>query len=296
MNFRTISRSMRPPFLILPPVCVFLGVVSVIAAGEVVDYGLLALVLIGAIAAHVSVNMLNEYRDFSSGLDLHTQRTPFSGGSGALPQQPEQARSVFLVSILSLTITFLIGLFFLLRWGWPIVPIGLAGLFLIATYTDWINKNPLLCLIAPGLGFGYLMVLGTEFALTGQFSVEAILLASVVFFLVNNLLLLNQFPDIEADKDAGRYHLPIAYGTAVASRFYLGFVFAVIVLLVVAVSLDLLPAASLFALSVIPLSFLSYRGAVIHGAAIGEHPGYLAMNVIVTVMLPLLLGISLLIA
>jgi len=43
------------------------------------------LALLGAFLAHVSVNTLNEYYDFKSGLDLETIRTPFSGGSGALP-------------------------------------------------------------------------------------------------------------------------------------------------------------------------------------------------------------------
>ncbi len=41
------------------------------------------LALLGAFLAHISVNTLNEYFDFKSGLDLETIKTPFSGGSGA---------------------------------------------------------------------------------------------------------------------------------------------------------------------------------------------------------------------
>ena len=45
----------------------------------------LILALAGGLLAHISVNALNEYLDFTSGLDLTTLRTPFSGGSGTLP-------------------------------------------------------------------------------------------------------------------------------------------------------------------------------------------------------------------
>ncbi len=43
------------------------------------------LALLGLLLAHVSVNVLNDYFDYRSGVDLKTQRTPFSGGSGILP-------------------------------------------------------------------------------------------------------------------------------------------------------------------------------------------------------------------
>jgi hypothetical protein len=49
------------------------------------------LIFIGALFAHISVNTLNEYFDFKSGLDLTANKTPFSGGSGALPNTPDVA-------------------------------------------------------------------------------------------------------------------------------------------------------------------------------------------------------------
>ena len=48
-----------------------------------------------------------------------------------------------------------------------LLPIGLLGLVLVVSYTPWITRHPLLCLVAPGLGFGPVMVLGTLVALTG---------------------------------------------------------------------------------------------------------------------------------
>ncbi|MGB7065006.1 MAG: prenyltransferase, partial [Syntrophobacteria bacterium] len=82
---------MRLPFLILTPACVMLGAATAAWSGSELNLYYLALTFVGAVAAHISVNALNEYDDCKSGLDFNTQRTPFSGGSGTLPQSPDKA-------------------------------------------------------------------------------------------------------------------------------------------------------------------------------------------------------------
>ena len=221
MSAAVILQSARLPFLLLPPACVALGAALVWASGQPVPVIPLILALLGAVLAHVAVNTLNEYQDFTSGLDLRTQRTPFSGGSGALPQHPEQRYWVLAAALVSLGLVILIGLYFIQRHGPAIAPLGLVGVLLILVYTRWINRRPWLCLVAPGLGFGLLMVAGTQFVLTGSYWWSAWLLGLIPFMLVNNLLLLNQYPDAEADAASGRYHFPIAYGFRASNRAYL---------------------------------------------------------------------------
>ena len=140
---------MRLPFLILTPACVFLGLSVVIANQIKVDMYLLALTLLAAVLAHISVNTLNEYSDFKTGLDFKTKRTQFSGGSGALPQNPEMAMTVLSVGVVSLLSTLIIGIFFFWMLGPGVIPIGVAGLLLVVAYTPWITKRPYLCLIGP---------------------------------------------------------------------------------------------------------------------------------------------------
>lgn len=74
----------RAPFLVLTPACIALGLACVYRIAGDIPVFESALVFIGALAAHISVNALNEYQDFHSGLDAQTQRTPFSGGSGSV--------------------------------------------------------------------------------------------------------------------------------------------------------------------------------------------------------------------
>ncbi|MDH3901353.1 MAG: prenyltransferase [Gammaproteobacteria bacterium] len=295
MKSRTVIQSMRGAFLVLTPVCVFLGVSTVVANQTSVDLHLLVLALLGAVLAHISVNTLNEYFDFKSGLDLATTRTPFSGGSGALPRNPEMASVVFIVGAVSLLATLLIGFFFVWKYGSGIIPVGIAGLVLIITYTGWINKHPILCLLAPGTGFGFLMVVGTQYVLEGEYSSLSWLVAVVPFFLVNNLLLLNQYPDIQADADAGRRHLPIAYGMAISNMVYAVFLLATIAAITTCILAGYFPALSLVALLPMPLAFFSLGGAVKHGEAIGNFPQYLGANAAVAILTPVLLGISIMI-
>lgn len=286
---------MRIPFLALTPVCVFLGASTVVASQANVNLYLLGLALSGALLAHISVNTLNEYLDFKSGLDLITTRTPFSGGSGALPAHPEMARAVVTAGIASLLATIMLGIFLVWKYGFGIVPLGIAGVFLIVFYTGWINKSPYLCLIAPGAGFGFLMVAGTQYVLEGYYNPLSWLIAVIPFFLVNNLLLLNQYPDIQADASAGRNHFPIAYGIRVSNRIYAAFVLAAAASIVGYIAAGYLPTASLAALLPLPLAFVALDGAIKYGQDIGQHPQYLAANTAVAILTPLLLAISVII-
>ncbi|MCW8963570.1 MAG: prenyltransferase [Gammaproteobacteria bacterium] len=294
MQFKVILQSMRPPFLLLTPICVFLGASHVHYQGIAIDYQTLALVLVGATLAHVSVNTLNEYLDFSNGLDLHTSKTPFSGGSGALPLNPSMATSVLYTGITTLAMTACIGLVFIWQQGINIIPIGIAGLLLIISYTRWINRYPVLCLIAPGLGFGVFMVTGTAIVLGNDFIAGLWPLAAVPFFLVNNLLLLNQYPDIEPDRSVGRRHFPIVFGIAASNLVYATFALLTFGSIMLSVGFDLLPMLALIALLPAPLAFYAWQGANQHGAQIGSHSQYLAANVAVSLATPLLLALSLL--
>lgn len=244
--------------------------------------------------AHISVNTLNEYFDFKSGLDFSTTRTQFSGGSGALPRNPEMANVVFTVGTVSLIAILVIGGFFIWKYGFAIAPVGMVGAFLIITYTEWINRRPFLCLVAPGIGFGFLMVVGTAFVLAGEYTRLAWLAAAIPFFLVNNLLLLNQYPDIEADAQVGRKTFPIAYGTKNSNLVYGLSVVATIVVIVACVLVGYFPVLSLLALAPMPLAFFALIGAIKHGENIGSFPQYLGANVAVTILTTLMLGISLL--
>lgn len=285
---------MRPPFLILTPVCVFLGL-AISPVSDSTSWLSFVLIITGALSAHISVNTLNEYFDYKSGLDLKTVKTPFSGGSGALPEHPEAAQLVLIAGLVSLAITATIGLYFLFTGNLQILPIGLIGVVLVITYTQWLNRLPLLCLIAPGLGFGILMVLGTSVVLGGSLSMQLCLLSLIPFFLTNNILLLNQYPDLQADQETGRRTFPIAFGLQISTLVYAAFALAAYVLIGFSIVAGQVPMLGMIALLPAALSFFAFLGASKHSSRIGEHPQHLAANVAAGILTPLLLGTSMMI-
>ena len=284
---------MRIPFLILTPACVSLGVGSAVWTSGEVKVLFVVFALIGALSAHISVNSLNEYFDYKSGLDFKTKRTPFSGGSGVLPGNPHMARHALVIGLVTFALTGIVGIYFVLVWGWLLLPLGLIGLFVIFFYTIWFTHSPLLCLIAPGLGFGTLMVMGTDFVLTGSYSFTAFVSSLVPFFLVCNLLLLNQFPDVGPDKSIGRRHIPIALGVRTSSLIYGAFLLLTYVSITLGVHLHYLPRFSLMGLFTIALAIPAFAGAYRFGGDIKRLIPYLGLNVVVVILTPLLVATGL---
>ncbi len=286
----------RAPFLILAPACVFLGAGAVVWNTGSINFLYLLLALIGAVSAHISVNAINEYYDFKSGLDLVTRRTPFSGGSGSIPAHPEDARLALIIGLGALALTGLIGIIFLLVWGWELLPLGLLGMVLIYTYTNWINRSPLLSLISPGLGFGTLMVMGTYFALTGEYTWTAFAASFVPFFLVNNLLFLNQFPDKEADKSIGRKNFVILLGRKKSALIYNAFLVLTYLSIIIGVLAGLMPAWTLLGLLTIVLAVQAASTAMRHADDFEKLLPALGQNVLINLLTPTLMAIGFLIA
>ncbi len=283
----------RAPFLLLTPVCVLLGAsISYWRKGDISFFHLL-IALIGALCAHISVNAFNEYFDYKSGLDLKTIKTPFSGGSGTLPSNPHFVRYSLFIAILSFLITFSVGIYFLFLWGIAILPLGVSGLILVFFYTRWLTKNPFLCLLAPGLGFGTFMVMGTDFVLTGSYSIEAFIASLIPFFLVSDLLLLNQFPDIQADKSVGRRHIPIVFGPKKSSFLYALFLLFAFLSIIIGIQTKLLPELTLLGMLTIPLAAMATYGAVKYAKDIPKLIPYMGINVLVILITPVLISIGL---
>lgn len=293
-SLTTIIATARPPFLVLTPLCVLLGYAAVVTDGHAVAMAHAVLVLLGAIAAHIGVNMLNEYEDFRSGLDFKTEKTPFSGGSGALPADPRAAPLVLSVAVSSLVATFLVGIYFVYLRGAVLLALGLVGLLVILTYTRWLNRYAWPCLVAPGLGFGPLMVWGTSIALTGEITPAALWLSLPPFFLVNNLLLLNQYPDVEADRSVGRDHFVVRYGAPASTAVYGVFLLSAYMAVAVSVARGALPPAGLIALASAPLAVSILLKLVRRAGDRRQLVAQLGLNVAVVLSTVLLLSVGVL--
>jgi 1,4-dihydroxy-2-naphthoate octaprenyltransferase len=146
------------------------------------------------------------------------------------------------------------------------------------------------------LGFGLLMVMGTDFVLTGHYSWPAFFASLVPFFLVSDLLLLNQFSDVEADESVGRRHYPILIGRKASSLIYGAFLLGAYVAIIAGWALGYLPAWALLGLLTLVLAVPTAIGAYRYAEDLEKLAPYMGLNVLLTVVTPILVAVGLFIA
>jgi 1,4-dihydroxy-2-naphthoate octaprenyltransferase len=141
---------------------------------------------------------------------------------------------------------------------------------------------------------GALPVLGVYFVQTTAY-LPAVVACIPSGILVHNLLLLNEFPDAEADSKAGRKTLPITIGKEKAGIVYSVLTVIVYLWIIGGVVAGLMPAFSLIALLTLPLAIKAIQGTLKHQDMSKLVPA-MGNNVLVVLLTQLLLGIGYILA
>lgn len=243
----------RAPFLALPVVLVASGAGAAAAEGAVRPLRA-AIALVGLLALHAAVNALNEASDMRTGIDLRTRRTPFSGGSGTLPDGKLPRGSATALGVVCSAIGLAAGVYFSWVVGWGMIPFLLAGALLVLGYTDLLARAGV-GEIAAGLGLGFLPVVGTAFVQDGRIGPAALAAGVPAFFMTFNLLLLNEFPDEGPDREGGRRNLVLLLGRRRAAGVYAAAGLATPGSILIAGSFGWLPPATVAA--ILPSLFLA---------------------------------------
>jgi 1,4-dihydroxy-2-naphthoate polyprenyltransferase len=277
----------RPQFLLLPFMLIISGSAAAWYDGSSnIGYALLALV--GLLLCHASVNILNDYVDYMSGVDLKTIKTPFSGGSGFLPAHKLSPKQVLWYGSICLVLAIPIGIFFCVAQGWQLLPLLVVAIICIVMYTPILLKFHFPEWTA-GLGLGLLPVLGAYFAQTGHYTFSAFAAGVPPGFLVMNLLLLNEFPDAEADMVANKKTLPITMGKKKAAMAYTTFTVLTYLWIIAMVIIGVTPKITLLALLTLPFAYKAVRGSFGYHD-LGKLIPAMGSNVITVLGIPLLMG------
>ena len=281
------AAQVRAPFLVLPVILVGIGGAVAHHDGAIV-WQRLVLCVIGVVLAHVAVNLFNEYSDNRTGIDHHTRRTPFSGGSGNLQAGRTLPRSVLTVAIVALGIAAVIGMYLAAQSGWLVLLFMALGGTTAVFYTTHLAKWGIGELMA-GLCLGSLVVAGTYFTQTGAITRELLWLSVPPGILTGLLLFLNEFPDAQADRAGGRRHLVILLGHRGAAVTYclaLALCYGVIVGGVIT---GWFPIPLLLAALTLPLGVKTSITALRHGEQFEKMVPALGTNVIVVLGTDLLM-------
>ena len=235
----------RAPFLLLPVTLIASGAAAAFYGGAFSWWSTL-IALVGLVALHVAVNTFNEWSDMRTGIDLATERTPFSGGSGTLPAGGMSPRAALVFAIACSAVGLAVGLYFLGRVGMALLPIMVAGALCVLIYTDVLARLGI-GEVAAGLGLGGLPVVGAALVNSGEISAAAVAAGIPASFMTFNLLLLNEFPDEAADRAGGRKNLILLFGRRPAAWIWAAAALATPLSIVVAVALSVLPPLALAA-------------------------------------------------
>ncbi len=247
MSFAAYVAVARGPFLLLPITLVAVGTGAAAYLG-MHDWMRAGLALLGMLGVHVAVDAFNEASDYRRGIDLNTRRTPFSGGSGTLPAGKLSYRQAFAMGLIGGAVGIAVGIYFLTVVGTILIPILAVGALAVFAYTTLLARSYVGEFFA-GLGLGAFPVIGTTLVQTGGYEAVSIAASIPAFFMTFNLLLLNEFPDEEADRAGGRRNLVLLLGRQKAAWVYALCAFAVPVTLIAAVYHHHLPTWALIAIA-----------------------------------------------
>ena len=218
--------------------------------------------LLGGVLLHSGTNIVNEIYDVRKGID--TIASPRA--SHALVKGRLTERAAFVAAGVAFALAVGVGLYLLSIRGPAIIALGLAGLV-----GGWGYTAPPLQYKYHALGvplvfllMGPLMVEGAYFAVTGTWSLTALVLSIPVGLLVAAILHGNEWRDIREDTRAGIVTLSSRIGRDWAHLSYVALVLGAYITLGLAVALRALPPATL--LAILSLPFLA---EVIRSAELG---------------------------
>jgi 1,4-dihydroxy-2-naphthoate octaprenyltransferase len=302
-NFKVWMAQIRAPFLVLSVFLVLIGLALSIKypLQIAVEFNYLhaILLVVGVVSAHISVNLFNEYSDYFTKIDFKTKRTPFSGGSGMMTAGNSKPSAVLVVAVSTLVFSLAIGIYFTIVSHWMILLFAVLGAISIVFYTNFLARYMLGELFS-GLTLGSLVVLGTYISMNASPSMywnsmlptEVIWLSIPAGILTSLLLLINEFPDAEADKAGGRNHLVIRLGIKGAAWVYALGMFTSFAIVLVLPIVGLSSYWIYLALVPMPLAIKASVTAIREGDNFTKIVPALGANVITVLAFDLLIAVA----
>lgn len=206
-------KAMRLPFLTGSLMPVLLAAALSYLHGSLQLWPLL-MVMFGVGSLHLGANLINDYYDDPGSDRINLHPTPFSGGSRVIQDKLMDARTVRAMAIGFFVLGTGCGMWLAFSGRPFVVVIGLMGFLAGYLY----SASPV-SFMSRGVGemtifmaFGPLITWGTYYVMTGLLTLQAFTLGVPLGFLITAVIWINQFPDFEADRDAGKRNLVVRLG------------------------------------------------------------------------------------
>jgi 1,4-dihydroxy-2-naphthoate octaprenyltransferase len=259
MRLKSWIDEIRVPYLFLPVILAAIGGVLALENGH---FNALNFVIFTAILVllHISVNTLNDYYDNKTGIDLHTKRTMFNGGSGIIQSGALTPKDVLNAALACFVLALVLSAYLVLTVSTLLLLIVIPGMLFTLFYTQFFARN-MLGEIAAGLGLGCLPVIGAYLVQIQDLPLSLLMISIPASLLTFNLLLLNEFPDVKADVTGGRRNIVISLGEKGSAWLYMATTAGVYLSLIIGLLLSIFPIPAALALLTLPVAFKAVQGA-----------------------------------
>jgi 1,4-dihydroxy-2-naphthoate octaprenyltransferase len=219
------------------------------------------LVVIGVTVNHFGLNMLDDVCDYWHAVDKTPahDKNPYTGGSGVLTDGLLSPRQLATGAVLCFVVTVVIGLYLSATRGWPVLVLGLFGVFCSVFYTLPPIKFGYRGLGELGLlvNFGPVIGLGAYYVQARTFAIEPLLVSLVLGVMMWSEIVINEIPDYEDDRAGGKMNLVARFGKKKGMLlFVLGLIVAYAILALTVLS-GFAPPVLLLGLVSVPLSIKS---------------------------------------
>lgn len=179
-----------------------------------------ALLCLGfALLAQVASNLANEYFDFIKGIDRVGRDGPRRGVTEG-DIKPSTLKAVTLLTIAAAAVT---GCALIPYGGWWLLPVGVVIVLAALAYST--GPYPLshhgLGELAVFIFFGLVPVNLTYYVMAGHFEAVTLLCSIAIGLMGVNVLLINNYRDVDDDRAAGKRTSVVIFGRQPAAMAYL---------------------------------------------------------------------------
>jgi 1,4-dihydroxy-2-naphthoate octaprenyltransferase len=224
VDLSTVFLASRPQYLGASAAPVLVGSALGYAAAGSFGVGLFLLAVLSIMALHAGANVVNDYFDHLTRNDwVNENPTPFSGGSRFIQNGILSPKLTLLVGLGYLAFGSGLGLLIvLLTRSLFVLGIGIVGVLGAFFYTAWPIRLGYRGVgeIVIGFLFGVLPVFGSYYLQARSFDMLPLLPALVVAVLIFLVILINEFPDLPADRQVNKRTMVVLFGVPACIAVY----------------------------------------------------------------------------
>lgn len=262
------------------------GVYTIATYSGHVNLVLLGLLLLICVFMQSSVNVFNDYFDYTKGTDS-LENSSEDAFDAVLVYNNLNPKSVLALAIGYLVCAGIIGVYIVYSCGWIPLLIGLIGAIVVVIYSG--GKTPISYLpigeFISGIVMGSLIPLACTYVLSGVLDFFVLVLSIPLAVGIGMILATNNTCDIKKDIDAKRKTLAVVLGRTEATNVYRLVIMLWIILTIILVGILYtkgLPIMAFMLIGIFPVARALFKNPLIQQSREAAMSQIVMLNVIIS--------------